>query len=554
MNTSFCSNKATTQFSSACLVAALVFCAQCLTAKDYTFTKIVEEGDPVPGGTGGFTAFSTANAALSNGIVVFQGEDESSGEGIYRVSSGSISMVADNSGTPPPVFNSFLTSFDILNSTILYLGRDSSDDDVIYLDEDGTATLVLGPEISLPSANSETFSSFGGSDPMQLVEMESGELGFSFKGRGDSTTGIYTYIGGILSKVADTTDTAPSTATQFTYFGETVMDSNGDVVFEADPDSTGGSAVFGLIDGTLVIIADGTMEVPGGSGNNFSRTDEPWIKNGCILFEGIEDVTDIKGIYLKTQGSSDPTLIVNESTIAPGTSETLTDFGTDSVAIANGLIYFSAEYSGGEGIYCIEKDGTNLTKIIDTSDTLDGRAIDPDDGFTIEHTGYDGTSLVFLVTFDVSDTKAIYRADIYRSDLTVGPKRGKQKGSDVYNTSGAGQKTTIRFEGNKKGKFFFIAENEASSPDDFLFRGTRKNRFLKITYTQLSPTRKNATGAITRGKYTATVPAEGTAVFKAIVRGRSAAKDRRASRDFKIRATSTGDGSVDLVRAKVVKK
>jgi hypothetical protein len=65
--------------------------------------------------------------------------------------------------------------------------------------------------------------------------------------------------------------------------------------------------------------------------------------------------------------------------------------------VENGVLYFQASYSGGQGIYYY--DGLALSKIIDTDDMLDGKSLS---SLSLFPTGVEGSYLAFRANFSDS--------------------------------------------------------------------------------------------------------------------------------------------------------
>lgn len=89
----------------------------------------------------------------------------------------------------------------------------------------------------------------------------------------------------------------------------------------------------------------------------------------------------------------------------------------------------------------------------------------------------------------------------YRSDGTIGSKESKQKGNQVYNLTGSGQKVTVFSENRKKVEVFARGGNDGEYADDFRILGPGSNRDFKVKYFATSSGKGNITGDVKSGGF-----------------------------------------------------
>lgn len=138
-------------------------------------------------------------------------------------------------------------------------------------------------------------------------------------------------------------------------------------------------------------------------------------------------------------------------------------------------------------------------------------------------------------------------------DLLVGEKSGirKQKGDNIYNSTGAGQKVKIR-KSNKAATVHVRVQNDGGTAGEFRFLTTRGNRKAMVNYFSFDGgSRRNVTGLITKGNYKANLGAKQSFRIMAKVR-----MTRRAGATARtqIKVTTTASGHSDTVMAKVILK
>lgn len=154
---------------------------------------------------------------------------------------------------------------------------------------------------------------------------------------------------------------------------------------------------------------------------------------------------------------------------------------------------------------------------------------------------------------DESFTLIVYDTTTeFKSDIKIGNTQSltSMRGNNVYNAVGAGQTIRVTPSGKSRERYFFSAENDGNSIDNFSIKEIGAGRILDTKYFNLSGGRTNVTAAIRSGLVAAPGVAPGASkLFMANVRYRSPDNTRKR----KVRLVSTSDygGSTDTARAKV---
>lgn len=134
-----------------------------------------------------------------------------------------------------------------------------------------------------------------------------------------------------------------------------------------------------------------------------------------------------------------------------------------------------------------------------------------------------------------------------RPDLTIGKGLGGQRGNDVYNATGAGQRLVARYSKRAKGRLVGFAQNDSLAPDTILLSGSRAKRPFRVKYFLYQPFRTNVTAGVISGGTPSGVLAPGES-RRFDMRITSSSKRGRAK--FLI----TGSSGESLDRVKVITK
>ncbi|NIA07447.1 MAG: PEP-CTERM sorting domain-containing protein [Actinobacteria bacterium] len=353
-------------------------------AATWTFTKVVDTSTAIPGGGGNFTDFYAPS--FDAGDVAFNGDGVSK-SGIYTYIGGSLATVSDTSSPIPGGTGNFTLLYDpsLDGGGVAFKGMGSSGQDGIYTYIGGSLAKVADLGTGIPDG-SGYFTSFGG-----FPSFDGGNVAFNGMGS-SSQDGIYTYIGGSLAKVADTSSPIPGGTGNFTVFYDPCLD-GGEVAFAAD------DGIYKTVASTLTKVADVNTPSPGGGANTFTVFYDPSFDGGEVAFVAEGSTAD--GIYTDVGGSL--TLVASTNTAIPSGTGDFINFS--GCSLDGGNVAFWAEGSSGqEGIYA--DLGGGLEKVVDLADTIDGKTIA---SLVLSNEGLSSNSIAFRARFS-DNSEGIYIA------------------------------------------------------------------------------------------------------------------------------------------------
>ncbi|MBU2691113.1 MAG: hypothetical protein KJ970_09295 [Candidatus Eisenbacteria bacterium] len=242
----------------------------------------------------------------------------------------------------------------------------------------------------IPSINSETIVFFGAGTTEIYQE------------------GIYAEVNGNLIAVADLNTEMPNhVGIKFDDF-DIRPSSGGDYIAFFGLDTVSGARGvyrYSVENDLIEIVADELTDVPGGT-DRFASFDRPVIDSENYAFWGVEQNTDKRGLFTYLDEDLGAVAMTGDSIPgAPG--KYIGAFGP--VSIDGRDVAFIAEEAGSSSYKSIlAKKGDVLTKVIDTNEYLDGRAIS---AFVMTRQALCNDKVVFLVSF-VDETWGIYLATL----------------------------------------------------------------------------------------------------------------------------------------------
>lgn len=378
-----------------------------------------------------------------------------------------IGRIAQSGDSQPasstPFANSFANGFPAVHTdgTVSFVGNVSSVPRVYSGVAGGPLSLRVDQGVAMPGGGANTFADFGASTGI-------GTAGIAFWGANAASSptlsGMYLVNPvGVVSRLADTTVIPPGQATPFTSFSTGQMASvNGtNVAFRGA--YSGGSGVYAFLNGAIERVADTSLAIPNGTGNFSALTGtNATLSGSTAIFRG-SGASSQQGIYLRDLSSSaNPLIRVADRTMAlPGTATPMTNIfeasvsGTNIQFIAsagtgtqrvvrygwngsssapaftesvltkfgdavpgqatatftgyggfvptdNGNSAVLGNFAGGSGIYW--HDGTTLSRVVDTTQQLDGKSIT---SLLLGQDAVAGNFLTFQALFSDS-TQGIY--------------------------------------------------------------------------------------------------------------------------------------------------
>lgn len=289
------------------------------TAKgDYDFTEIAWTNNVNPGNGALFSSFAAPVIDGSN--VVFESGPASGYHGLYNWGGSNITTLVDTTTIAPNTTTNFswLVDFDykFVQNGVLYFGATNK----------------------------------------------------------SKVWGIYSISNGVLSRVVDSTFNVPGLTNFFTRVRSGRLN-NGETGFvgyrSLTNSSVHSSGIYTLKDGVVTKVMDqDSGNLPGGnlpylSGDTIGLQDE-----GIAFYAGKGSTSFVTaGIYFKSTNGS-VSLIADTNTTVPGVSGKKFTSIIDSVFQEDGKVVFWASFSGGSGFYAANTDGTGLTNLVDTANTV----------------------------------------------------------------------------------------------------------------------------------------------------------------------------------------
>lgn len=311
----------------------------------YVFEKIADTSTSIPGGTGTFEKLGVPS--IGGGTIAFRGDGLDGQQGVYAWTDGVLRRIADRN-TPVPGASGTFTRFE--NPDFDGEVSVSSEGTVAFAAgfplERGVYTNATGPLTALVEPNSPVPGRpLGVFENIFFIAHDGGQVAFSAIST-DFHQGVYLADETSISLVADQTTPIPGGKGTFTDFGLSSSSgapslSAGDVVFvsRGNLDDAGRrqSGVYGLLGGTLVVIADENTRVPGGAGAKFSPFGAPAdIHQGTVVFENGND----GGIFRAAAGSLEK--VADRRTRMPGSPFRFSAFGPP--AVDHGAVAFGGQF------------------------------------------------------------------------------------------------------------------------------------------------------------------------------------------------------------------
>jgi len=145
----------------------------------------------------------------------------------------------------------------------------------------------------------------------------------------------------------------------------------------------------------------------------------------------------------------------------------------------------------------------------------------------------------------------------FQPDGSIQGKRGRVRGDNIYNLSGAGQGLRLKGTTRTRFQYFVFGQNDGNVTDSIGVSGSRKNRFFKVAYALRSGVGfANVTGAVSSGTLSlpSLAPSQ-RAQLRATIKATRKARDRGKSIKTFCRFQSlSSPGSQDRVVAKIIAK
>jgi hypothetical protein len=250
---------------------------------------IANTSTPIPGGTGNFTAFVDPFRGpilpnISGGNVVFGGTNGAFYTGLFLATGFAAPSVVATTNTAIPNgtgnFTIFGTVPDISGANVAFYGEGSSSQAGIYRSVGGVLSRVADRTTAVPGATG-TFNSF------TLTDLAISGDRVAFRGTGTSgVNGIYTDLGGSLTKVIATGDSFDGKTVNAVNIGQFSFDGNNIAVVVGFTNGTGGVYTFTPVPEPTGLLALGVVGLlatrirkrrvhPGDRGQESVKTKQP---------------------------------------------------------------------------------------------------------------------------------------------------------------------------------------------------------------------------------------------------------------------------------------
>jgi hypothetical protein len=267
-------------------------------------TVVATNATPVPGGSGNFTAFGANAIGLSSSGVAFGGNGNPgpANAGIYSNVTGSLAAVV-NIATAFPTGGTF-TGFSIPSlsgTTVAFGGTNSGPGTMLgVFTKTGAAPLVTVATTTTAAPTGGTFTSFVDPTNGPTVPGVSGSnVAFNAVTSGGQS-GVFASLGGTITTVATTATAVPGGSGNFTSFGFTPNIDGSQVAFYGV--SSGRTGVYTWSGGTVTRVADTTTAAPtGGTFTGFLSTAVA-LSGGHVAFRGTTSL-GTTGVYTDLTGS-----------------------------------------------------------------------------------------------------------------------------------------------------------------------------------------------------------------------------------------------------------
>jgi hypothetical protein len=360
---------------------------------EITFTKIADTSTPIPGGAGNFTGFGIASV-IDAGEVAFLGFGSAGFEGVYTSVGGPLSVVADTDTLVPGgavEFSGFEDWLSLEAGQVAFHAMSPAFNEGIYTNVGGSLNLVADLNTPNPAGVGNFTSVF-------YPSISGGNVAFRASGPGDTgPNGIFTDIGG-LHAVADTNTAIPGGTGNFTDFSRFPSLDGGNVAFRGSG-SSGQEGIYTDIGGSLNVMLDTTTPYPGGGSMSVFGED--------VSLDG----TDLVFHALQPDGQT--------ATVIGGSLNIVVDFDTPipdgmgnfsgflgGPSLDDGNVAFNGGQHPGDGIYSYSSG--SLMKVIDITDTLDGKALS---ALRLDRDSLSGNQLVFGASF-ADGSEGVYIATV----------------------------------------------------------------------------------------------------------------------------------------------
>ncbi|MBD2776868.1 DUF7453 family protein [Iningainema tapete] len=321
----------------------------------FSLSKIVDTNTPILKAIDNINSLNLLNFDGDN---VFFRVSSGQQQGIYKVSNGIIEAIADQNTTIPGGNGTFtfFGTISINSDNVVFSGSGVNQQQGIYIKRGDTpVSVVVDKNTPIPNGTGN-FSGFS------LVTANKNHVVFTGIGA-SGERGIYISRNGVLQVLVDTNTSIPGGTGNFTSFSNIVVDEN-NVVFIASG-ASGQQGIYISRDGTLQVLVDTNIPIPGGTGN-FSSFNDFVVDENNLVFRG-RGASGQQGIYISRNGVLQ--VLIDSNTSIPNGTGNFSSFD-NFVVDENNLVFRASGASGQQGIY-ISRDGV-LQVLVDTKTPIPG--------------------------------------------------------------------------------------------------------------------------------------------------------------------------------------
>lgn len=305
-----------------------------------SLAKVVDTNTTIPNSADKFSSFF--GYAIDDGKVVFRGSGSAFFDGIYIADNGSLTKVVDTNTTIPDGVGNFTflgaPVFDADN--VAFEASGDNQQRGIYTIIGSSLTKVADTNTAVPDGTGNFFFSFAS----PAIDGDKVAFRGFYNLEGLIYGGIYIADSGSLSKVVDANTTILDGTVNFISFGGPAID-GGNIAFVAS-DSSFQEGIYTVIGGSLTKVAGTNTAIPDGTGN-FTSFFQPAINDDNIVFTGGRPGFGL-GIYTTIGGSL--TKVLSPNDILDGKTVRFAELGRNGLS-ENSLAFLAYFSDGSEGIY-----------------------------------------------------------------------------------------------------------------------------------------------------------------------------------------------------------
>lgn len=220
-----------------------------------TLSRVVDTSFAIPGGPGNFTGLFSANE--SGGLSAFIGKDSNSVFGIYTYNGSAVVNLVNTNTTLPGTSDKFAFTDYVINdhgSLAFTISKSPNNSQAVYSYTSGALHLIADTNTVVPGA-AVKFKSF-----ISPPNIAGNTVSFVGLFGNPIVMGIFSANadGTGLTRLVDTTMTAPGVTNRFTAFYGGFADLNGTLIFSANLTALTGMGTYSLVGGNLAnVLAPG---------------------------------------------------------------------------------------------------------------------------------------------------------------------------------------------------------------------------------------------------------------------------------------------------------